>query len=253
MTARDDRAERGLGRSRRRLARVQLPRPPRGARRADAAPRAREVPRDLLVEPRRVLHEADRAHPPDAGRQQPRRPGAARAASAEAGDDRLDARARSALLQRGAAARARRSRRSSPRLGELSGEQHDEVSAYFDTEISPVLTPLGLDAAHPFPYVSNLSTSWAFRLLDPVTSESVLVRVKVPRELRQWVRVRIGVESPARVFVALDEVIAANADRLFPGMESRVRACSGSAGTPRSSSRRAMSTARANVHSSSES
>ncbi len=102
---------------------------------------------------------------------------------------------------------------------ELSGEQHDEVSAYFDTEISPVLTPLGLDAAHPFPYVSNLSTSWAFRLLDPVTSESVLVRVKVPRELRQWVRVRVGVESPARVFVSLDEVIAANADRLFPGME----------------------------------
>ncbi len=82
-----------------------------------------------------------------------------------------------------------------------------------------MLTPLGLDAAHPFPYVSNLSTSWAFRLLDPVTSESVLVRVKVPRELRQWVRVRVGVESPARVFVALDEVIAANADKLFPGME----------------------------------
>jgi polyphosphate kinase len=102
---------------------------------------------------------------------------------------------------------------------ELSGEQRDEVSAYFDTEISPVLTPLGLDAAHPFPYVSNLSTSWAFRLLDPVNSESLLVRVKVPRELRQWVRVRAGVESPSRVFVALDEVIAANADKLFPGME----------------------------------
>ncbi len=101
---------------------------------------------------------------------------------------------------------------------ELTDEQRAEVSAFFDTEISPVLTPLGLDAAHPFPYVSNLSTSWAFRLLDPVNSESVLVRVKVPRELRQWVRVRAGVESPARVFVSLDGVIAANADKLFPGM-----------------------------------
>ncbi len=120
---------------------------------------------------------------------------------------------------RGAAARARRARRSSPRLGRAERASSDaEVSAYFDTEISPVLTPLGLDAAHPFPYVSNLSTSWAFRLLDPVNAESVLVRVKVPRELRQWVRVRAGVESPARVFVGLDEVIAANADKLFPGM-----------------------------------
>jgi polyphosphate kinase len=101
---------------------------------------------------------------------------------------------------------------------ELDDGQRVEVSAFFDTEISPVLTPLGLDAAHPFPYVSNLSTSWAFRLQDPVNAESVLVRVKVPRELRQWVRVRTGVESPARVFVGLDEVIAANADKLFPGM-----------------------------------
>ena len=101
---------------------------------------------------------------------------------------------------------------------DLTREQQAEVSAFFDTQISPVLTPLGLDAAHPFPYVSNLSTSWAFRLQDPVSAESVLVRVKVPRELRQWVRVRVGVEPPARVFLGLDQVIAANADRLFPGM-----------------------------------
>jgi polyphosphate kinase len=101
---------------------------------------------------------------------------------------------------------------------DLTSEQQAEVSAFFDTQISPVLTPLGLDAAHPFPYVSNLSTSWAFRLQDPVSAESVLVRVKVPRELQQWVRVRAGVEPPARVFVSLEQVIAANAERLFPGM-----------------------------------
>jgi polyphosphate kinase len=81
-----------------------------------------------------------------------------------------------------------------------------------------VLTPLSLDAAHPFPFVSNLSTSWAFRLEDPISRESVLVRVKVPRELPQWLRLRSGVESPARVFVALEQVIAAMAGRLFPGM-----------------------------------
>jgi polyphosphate kinase len=101
---------------------------------------------------------------------------------------------------------------------DLSDEQRSEVSRHFDTQIWPVLTPLGLDAAHPFPYVSNLSTSWAFRLQDPVNEEFVLVRVKVPRELRQWIRVHSGVRSPARVFVSLDQVIAANAEKLFPGM-----------------------------------
>jgi polyphosphate kinase len=101
---------------------------------------------------------------------------------------------------------------------ELSEEQCREASAVFDREISPVLTPISLDAAHPFPFVSNLSTSWAFRLEDPVSGESVLVRVKVPRELPQWLRVRAGVEPPSRVFVGLDQVIAANAERLFPGM-----------------------------------
>ena len=100
----------------------------------------------------------------------------------------------------------------------LDAAQRAELSEVFDTEISPVLTPLSLDDAHPFPYVSNLSTSWAFRLDDPVTGESVLVRVKVPRELQQWLRVRTGVSKPERVFVSLDEVIAANAQKLFPGM-----------------------------------
>ncbi len=112
---------------------------------------------------------------------------------------------------------------------QLTEEQQAEASAVFDTRISPVLTPLSLDEAHPFPYVSNLSTSWAFRLGDPVNGESVLVRVKVPSELYQWLRVRAGVESGMRAFVGLDGVIAANAQKLFPGMEiesaSQFRVC----------------------------
>jgi polyphosphate kinase len=100
---------------------------------------------------------------------------------------------------------------------DLSEEQRHEVSEVFDTDISPVLTPLSLDAAHPFPYVSNLSTSWAFRLEDPVTGETVAVRVKVPGELPQWLRARSGVDRSERVLVSLGEVIRANAGKLFPG------------------------------------
>jgi polyphosphate kinase len=102
---------------------------------------------------------------------------------------------------------------------ELSEEQQAEVSTVFDMEISPVLTPLSLDGAHPFPFVSNLSTSWAFQLSDPVSGESILVRVKVPMELPQWLRVRARTGSTERVVVGLDQVIAANAEKLFPGME----------------------------------
>jgi polyphosphate kinase len=101
---------------------------------------------------------------------------------------------------------------------DLTDAQRNEASTLFDTEISPVLTPLSLDAAHPFPYVSNLSTSWAFRLDDPITSETVLVRVKIPREMPQWVRLREGVSASSYAFVGLDQVIAENAQKLFPGM-----------------------------------
>jgi polyphosphate kinase len=100
----------------------------------------------------------------------------------------------------------------------LTADQRDEAARIFDREIYPVLTPLSLDEAHPFPYVSNLSTSWAFQLEDPVSATPVLVRVKVPHELPQWLRVRSGVSESERVFVSLARVIAANASKLFPGM-----------------------------------
>jgi polyphosphate kinase len=103
--------------------------------------------------------------------------------------------------------------------GDLTAAQRDEAAAVFDTEISPVLTPLSLDAAHPFPFISNLSTSWAFMLRDPVSGESVVVRVKVPRELPQWLRLRSGVPADERAYVSLADVVAGNAQTLFPGME----------------------------------
>jgi polyphosphate kinase len=100
---------------------------------------------------------------------------------------------------------------------DLDAGQRDEASAMFERNISPVLTPLSLDAAHPFPYVSNLSTSWAFQLEDPVSGEAVLVRVKLPTDLPQWLRLT-AVDPSQWVFVGLDQVIRANAERLFPGM-----------------------------------
>ena len=80
-------------------------------------------------------------------------------------------------------------------------------------EIFPVLTPLAVDPGHPFPYISSLSLSIAVGLRDPVTRESRFARVKVPPSLPRLV------EIERSTFVLLDQIIEANLDLLFSGME----------------------------------
>ena len=80
--------------------------------------------------------------------------------------------------------------------------------------IFPVLTPLGVDPAHPFPYISDLSLNLAVVVRDPRTGTRRFARVKVPPLLPRFLKVPGG-----RRFAAIEQVIAANLDRLFPGME----------------------------------
>ncbi len=102
---------------------------------------------------------------------------------------------------------------------ELSAAQRAEATDYFERHVSPALTPLSLNPSHPFPFMSNLSTSWGFVIRDPETSDRVLVRVKVPTTLPQWLPLRAGVEPGERWFVSLQELLRQNAARLFPGVE----------------------------------
>jgi polyphosphate kinase len=101
---------------------------------------------------------------------------------------------------------------------ELSEEQRREACEYFDDHVSPALTPLSLDPSHPFPFMSNLSTSWGFVVRDPATPDTVNVRVKVPAKIAQWVQLRTGVAEGERCFVALYELMRHNAHKLFPGV-----------------------------------
>lgn len=101
----------------------------------------------------------------------------------------------------------------------LTPEQRDEASRYFDQNISPALTPLGLDATHPFPFMSNQSTNWALILRDPSASELTVVRIKIPTGLAPWVSLGDGREQGKHTFIQLDDLIRARADMLFPGME----------------------------------
>jgi polyphosphate kinase len=92
-------------------------------------------------------------------------------------------------------------------------EHHAALRQRFLDEIFPVLTPLAVDPGHPFPYISTLSLSIAVGLRDPETGERVFARVKVPQILPRLLEVE------QHRFVPIDQVIEANLQDLFTGME----------------------------------
>jgi polyphosphate kinase len=90
---------------------------------------------------------------------------------------------------------------------------HARLRDRYMEEIFPVLTPLAVDPGHPFPYISTLSLSLAVGVRDPETGERGFARIKVPPVLPRFVEVETGVYLP------IEQVIAANLDTLFAGME----------------------------------
>ena len=97
---------------------------------------------------------------------------------------------------------------------ELSDDDRLQLDELFADSIFPVLTPLAVDPAHPFPYISNLSLNLAVTVRDPSSGDERFARVKVPPLLPRFVALADGVR-----FVLLEQVIAAKLDHLFPGME----------------------------------
>jgi polyphosphate kinase len=104
------------------------------------------------------------------------------------------------------------------RWSDLTTGQRVEACDYFDSQLSPALTPLIIHPTQPFPFFSNLSLSLAFVLHDNRTGETLDARVKVPAELPPWVPLLVDVAAGERVFVRLHEVIRENAQKLYPGM-----------------------------------
>ncbi|MEY3340880.1 MAG: polyphosphate kinase, partial [Actinomycetota bacterium] len=85
---------------------------------------------------------------------------------------------------------------------------------YYDERIFPVLTPLAVDPAHPFPYVSNLALSLAVMVRDPKTGDERFARVKVPTVFPRLLALPGGER-----FVPVDVIIETHIGSLFPGME----------------------------------
>lgn len=106
---------------------------------------------------------------------------------------------------------------------DLDTEQRRILGNYFEAHVFPVLTPLSVDPAHPFPQMSNLSLNLAVVVEDPETGIERFARVKVPDSLPRFVTLNNDRNEneetrPTWIGVALEQVIAQHLDRLFPGM-----------------------------------
>lgn len=99
------------------------------------------------------------------------------------------------------------------RYEQLEPAEQAKLGDWFHERVFPVLTPLAVDPAHPFPYISGLSVSLAVIVRNPDTGAEFFARVKVPEMLDRFVRV-----TDTR-FTPLEDVIAAHLEQLFPGME----------------------------------
>ncbi|WP_105567655.1 RNA degradosome polyphosphate kinase [Microbacterium halophytorum] len=101
---------------------------------------------------------------------------------------------------------------------DLSGEEQAELYEYFQVRVFPVLMPLAVDPAHPFPYISGLSLNLAVRIRNARTGRQEFARVKVPAMLPRVVPVPGPEDGPTRL-LPLEDLIAENLTDLFPGMD----------------------------------
>jgi polyphosphate kinase len=107
---------------------------------------------------------------------------------------------------------------------DLDQAERDRLSTYFTEQVFPVLTPLAVDPAHPFPFVSGLSLNLAVTVKQPDDGGQHFARVKVPDNVDRFVELdqRPGDESAGTKevrFLPMEELIAAFLTALFPGME----------------------------------
>lgn len=100
-------------------------------------------------------------------------------------------------------------------LGEADRLRIDDI---FSTQIFPVLMPLAVDPAHPFPYISGLSLNLSIRVRNPKTAKEEFARLKVPSMLPRFVKLPDEESGHVR-YIPLEDLISNHLEELFPGME----------------------------------
>ncbi|MGV9797032.1 RNA degradosome polyphosphate kinase [Mycobacterium sp. NPDC003449] len=103
---------------------------------------------------------------------------------------------------------------------ELDAGERDKLSTYFHGQVFPVLTPLAVDPAHPFPFVSGLSLNLAITVKHPDDGGQHFARIKVPDNVDRFVELSAPADGSSVVrFLPMEELIAAFLPVLFPGLE----------------------------------
>ncbi len=100
----------------------------------------------------------------------------------------------------------------------LSDDEREALGEYFHSQVFPVLMPLAVDPAHPFPYISGLSLNLAIRIRNAKTGRQEFARLKVPPMLPRLVELPQVPGGPRR-YIPLENLISNHLDELFPGME----------------------------------
>ena len=101
---------------------------------------------------------------------------------------------------------------------DMTDEDREKLHELFQEKIFPVLMPLAVDPAHPFPYISGLSLNMSVRIRNPKTHRVEFARLKVPPILPRFLPLPDDHSGRTR-FVAIEDLIAHHIDELFPGME----------------------------------
>jgi polyphosphate kinase len=105
------------------------------------------------------------------------------------------------------------------RWQELEEQEKSALHTYFQNQIFPVLTPLAVDPAHPFPYISGLSLNLAVVVRNLENDTEHFARVKVPPLLPRFVRIPGNLSLQDARYVPLEEIIGEFLGQLFPGMQ----------------------------------
>ena len=95
----------------------------------------------------------------------------------------------------------------------LTDHDRGELATQFIDRIYPILTPLAVDPAHPFPYISNLALNLAITVRDPRSGEQRFARVKLPANFPRFIPV-----GSTKTFVLIEDLVVAHLGQLFPGM-----------------------------------
>jgi polyphosphate kinase len=101
---------------------------------------------------------------------------------------------------------------------DLEQADRDRVDEIFSAQIFPVLMPLAVDPAHPFPYISGLSLNLSIRVRNPKTGKVEFARLKMPQNLARLVKLPDDNSGRLR-YIPLEDLISNHLDELFPGME----------------------------------